>query len=431
MTSTLDVSAARSVAFDLLRSVLARHKTFENAMAIHDGFRRLPARDKGFARLIVATTLRRLGQIDGLLDICIEKPLPKAGDAVRDILRLGTAQMLFLGVAPHASVNSAVTLVESRKLTKFKGLTNAVLRRISRDGGEMLAEFPDICNICGWMLAGWIEAFGEQTAARIATASLAEPPLDISVKENPEGWAEKLGARVLPTGTLRRRFEGPLEGMSGFSDGAWWVQDAAAALPAKLLGDVQDRTVVELCAAPGGKTAQLILAKARLTAVDRSETRLGRLKRNLSRLGLSTNLVTADATKWGPPAPVDAVLLDPPCTSTGTIRRHPDILHSKSWAELTKLTALQDRLLAAAVEMLKPGGRLVYCVCSLQPEEGEHRIAKFVESGVPVDLDPIRADEIGGIVDAITTQGELRTLPHHLGDKGGLDGFFAARLIRT
>ena len=430
MSSASDVSAARSVAFDLLRSVLARRKSFDDAMAIHDGFRRLPARDKGFARLISATTLRRLGQIDALIDICIEKPLPKAGETVRDILRLATAEMLFLGVAPHASVDSAVTLVETRKLAKFKGLTNAVLRRLSRDGKTMLAAIPESKNIPDWMLAGWSEGFGAEVAERIVSASLREPTLDISVKSDPEGWAKKLGATVLPTGSLRRGFDGPIDAMPGFADGAWWVQDAAAALPARLLGAIKGNRVLELCAAPGGKTAQLASAGAKVTAIDRSEPRLGRLRRNLARLGLAAETLVEDATTWRPAALFDAVLLDPPCTSTGTIRRHPDILHSKGPEDIPKLAALQDKLLASAMEMVKPGGSLVFCTCSLQPEEGEDRIDALLASNPSAERSPIRAEELPGLADAITQAGDLRSFPFHLSERGGLDGFFAARLIR-
>jgi 16S rRNA (cytosine967-C5)-methyltransferase len=430
MSTSSDVSAARSVAFDLLRSVLARRKSFDDAMAIHDGFRRLPARDKGFARLISATTLRRLGQIDALIDTCLEKPLPKAGEAVRDILRMAVAEMLFLGVAPHASVDSAVTLVETRKLAKFKGLTNAVLRRLSRDGKTMLAAVPENRNIPAWMFEAWSEGFGADVAERIASASLREPPLDISVKTDAETWARKLGATVLPTGTLRRSFDGPIDAMPGFAEGAWWVQDAAAALPVRLLGDIKGKRVLELCAAPGGKTAQLAAAGARVMAVDRSEPRLGRLRRNLARLKLDAETLVEDATAWRPTEPYDAVLLDPPCSSTGTIRRHPDILHSKGPEDLPMLAALQDRLLASALEMVKPQGVLVFCTCSLQPEEGEHRIEAFLASGAPLERMPIRAGELPGLDASVNESGDLRTFPFHLSERGGLDGFFAARLIR-
>lgn len=430
MSSSTDVSAARSVAFDLLRSVLARRKSFDDAMSIHDGFRRLPTRDRGFARLIAATTLRRLGQIDALIDICLEKPLPKAGEAVRDVIRMATAEMLFLGVAPHASVDSAVTIVETRKLAKFKGLTNAVLRRLSRDGKTMLAEIPETRNVPDWMLAAWTEGFGHDVAERIAAASLREPSLDISVKSDPDDWAGKLGATVLPTGSLRRGFDGPVDAMPGFSEGAWWVQDAAAAVPARLLGDIKGKRVIELCAAPGGKTAQLVAAGARVTAVDRSEPRLRRLQRNLARLELDAETLVADAATWRPDTLFDAVLLDPPCTSTGTIRRHPDILHSKGPGDLPKLAALQDRLLTNAVEMLKPGGVLVFCTCSLQPEEGERRIEAFLASNSSVARSPIDPKELPGLETCVDEVGDFRSFPFHLAERGGLDGFFAARLIR-
>lgn len=430
MSSKPDVSAARSVAFDLLRSVLARRKPFDDALAIHDGFRRLPTRDKGFARLTSATTLRRLGQIDALIDRCLEKPLPKAGEAVRDILRLAVAEMLFLGVAAHASVDSAVTLVESRKLGKFKGLANAVLRRLSREGAGLLSQIPETRNIPDWMLAGWTDGYGDDVAERIAAASLREPMLDISVKAEPEIWAKKLDATVLATGSLRRSFDGPVDAMPGFDDGAWWVQDAAAALPARLLGDVAGTRVLDICAAPGGKTAQLVAGGAQVTAIDRSEPRLKRLQRNLARLGMRAEVVVADATEWRPERQFDAVLLDPPCTATGTIRRHPDILHSKQPGDVPKLTVLQDRLLASAVEMVKPGGKIVFGTCSLQPEEGEARIEALLANATEVGRDPIRPEEVGGLTEVVTDAGELRTLPFHLQERGGLDGFFAARLIR-
>ena len=431
MSNSSDVSAARSVAFDLLRSVLARRKSFDDAMAIHDGFRRLPPRDRGFARLIAATTLRRLGQLDALIDLCLEKPLPKAGEAVRDILRMATAEMLFLGVAPHASVDSAVTLVETRKLAKFKGLTNAVLRRLSRDGKTMLAEVPETRNVPEWMLTAWTEGFGRDIAERIAGASLREPSLDISVKSDPEGEAKKLGATVLPTGSLRRGFNGPVDAMPGFAEGAWWVQDAAAALPVQLLGDIKDKRVLELCAAPGGKTAQLAAAGARVTAVDRSEPRLGRLRRNLARLRLDAETLVADAATWQPDVLFDAVLLDPPCTSTGTIRRHPDILHSKSPEDLPKLTALQDRLLGNAAAMVKPGGVLVFCTCSLQPEEGERRIEAFLAADKSLERAPLSPKDLPGLEICVNDVGDFRSFPFHLAERGGLDGFFAARLIRA
>ncbi len=431
MSTANDVSAARSVAFDLVRAVLANGKPYEDALAVHDGLRRLPGRDKGFARLISATTLRRLGQIDLVINGYLEKPLPKSGEAARDLMRIATAEMLFLGVAPHAAVDSAVTLVESRKLAKFKGLANAVLRKIAREGREKLASTSATANFPDWMVESWVAAYGETEAEAIAEASLREPPLDVSVSEDVAGWAKRLGAEILPTGSLRRAFDGAVPELPGFADGKWWVQDAAAALPAKLLGDVAGKRVVELCAAPGGKTAQLIAAGAKVTAVDRSAPRLRRLERNLTRLGMSARVVIEDATKWRPKSPVDAVLLDPPCTSSGTIRRHPDILHSKNAVDVETLAGIQKGLLSAAAEMVKPGGTLVYCTCSIQPAEGEDVINAFLGARDDFVRNPISADEVGGLTEVITEAGDLRTLPSHFTKGGGLDGFYAARLTRA
>jgi 16S rRNA (cytosine967-C5)-methyltransferase len=273
-----------------------------------------------------------------------------------------------------------------------------------------------------------------ETARAIVQAQAREPALDFTVKSEPEHWAEQLGGRVLPTGTVRTIARGPVSQLPGFSDGAWWVQDAAAALPARLLGDVRGKSVADLCAAPGGKTAQLVVAGATVTAVDRSEPRLKRLRANLERLNLQAELVTADATSWQA-GPFDAILLDAPCSSTGTIRRHPDIPWLKSEADLKPLTALQGRLLDRAAELLKPGGTLVYCTCSLEPEEGEQAIASLLARIPGLRRSPISAAEVGGLAELVTPEGELRTLPCHLPDAeprmGGLDGFFASRLERV
>lgn len=431
MKKTSNVSPARSVAFDLVRGVLARRHALDEALAAHDGFRRLPGRDRGFARLISATVLRRCGQIDALIDACLEKPLPRQADAVRDIMRLAVAELVFLGVQAHAAVDSAVTQVESRGHGKFKGLVNAVLRRISREGTDRLSSLPDRLNFPEWMIAGWVDGFGEAVADQIASASLKEPPLDISVTADTAEWAKKLDAVILPTGSLRRGFDGLITELPGFEEGAWWVQDAAAAIPARLLGDVSGLDVFDICAAPGGKTAQLAALGARVTAVDRSEKRLRRLMRNIERLGLSASTVTADATEWQPPVLADAILLDPPCTSTGTIRRHPDILHLKSRNDIAKLSDLQSKLLSGAAKMVKPGGTLIYCTCSMQREECEDVVARFLDTASSFQRKAITPEDVGGLGDLVTSNGDLRTLPFHLADKGGLDGFYAARLVRS
>ncbi|MEQ8814623.1 MAG: RsmB/NOP family class I SAM-dependent RNA methyltransferase [Thalassobaculum sp.] len=430
-TPEAKVSASRSVAFDLFRAVLTKRTPFDEALAAHDGLAKLPDRDRGFARLLVATALRRLGHVDRLVDGCLDKPLPAKALVVRDILRLAATELLILGVAPHAAVDSAVTLARSRGFEPFVKLTNAVLRRLDREGRGAILEMPALQALPDWLADGWRAAYGDATAEAIAAAGFVEPPLDISVKEDPEGWAGKLGATLLPTGTLRRGFDGRVEALPGFKEGAWWVQDMAAALPAKLLGPVAGKRVVDLCAAPGGKTAQLVAAGADVLAVDRAKPRLLRLERNLARLGLTAATRVADATEMKLESPVDAILLDAPCSSTGTIRRHPDVPWLKHPGDPAKLATLQDRLIANAVRMLAPGGVLVFCTCSLEPVEGPERVAAALAANPELRREPIRPDEVGGLTKLVTEQGDLRSRPDQLAALGGVDGFYACRLVRA
>lgn len=416
--------AARAVALDLLDAVLARHRALDETLEGHRGLGALEPRDRAFARLLAATVLRRLGQIDALIAACLEKPLPPKAAGVKDILRLGVAQLLFLEVPAHAALDTSVRLaaLEARH-AGFKGLVNGVLRHLQREGAARIADQDaGRLNTPGWLWDAWVKAYGETTARAIAEAHLTEASLDITVKADPVLWAERLEAELLPTGSLRRPSGGSIQDLPGFAEGTWWVQDAAAALPARLLGDVAGRTVADLCAAPGGKAAQLAAAGARVIALDRSVPRLLRLKENLDRLGLEAEAVAADAAQWRPPEPLDAVLLDAPCSATGTIRRHPDVPHLKRPEDVARLAATQARLLAAAAEMVRPGGLVVYCSCSLQPEEGPAHLAH----GLPFVREPVRPDEVGGRTEILTAEGDLRTLPSH-----GMDGFFAVRFRRT
>ncbi len=426
----VDGTVSRTVALDLLQAVLRRQRPLDQAIAEHRGLSDLPLRDRAFARALVATTLRRLGTIDGLLARLIERPLPARAATVTDLLRLGVCQLLFLRTAAHAAVDSTVALVGRRGDSGLKGLSNAVLRRIARDGEAMLEQVADeAADTPEWLFLSWVGAYGAATAAAIAEAHRADPPLDLTVREDAEGWAARLGGRALPTGSVRLESAALIEDLPGYAAGQWWVQDAAASLPARLLGDIAGRRVVDLCAAPGGKTVQLAAAGAEVIAVDRAAARLKRVNDNLARLGLAAQTVAADATQWRPPGRADAVLLDAPCSATGTIRRHPDIPWLKSPDDVATLAALQDRLLAAAIEMVAPGGMLVYCTCSLQPEEGPQRVAALVARG-GVERLPIAAEEVGGLKELVTAEGDLRSLPCHLADQGGLDGFYAARLRR-
>lgn len=422
---------ARELALVALERVLARHRPLTVAFDESLDGRSLQPRDRAFAHNLVATTLRRLGQIRKLIDGCLERPLPRAAKGVDMVLALGICQLLFLKTPAHAAVDTSVDLAAQLGLAAHRKLVNAVLRRLSREG-EALSAAQDAprLNTPDWLWRSWSDAYGEATCRAIAEAHLTEPPLDLTVGRDPESWAAKLGARRLPTGTLRLDDAGPIADLAGYDEGAWWVQDAAAALPARLLGDVAGKIVVDLCAAPGGKTMQLAAAGAEVIAVDRSAKRLERLTENLARSGLKARTVVADALEWRPDAPADAVLLDAPCSTTGTIRRHPDIQHAKTAKDVERLAALQARLLEAAAVMVKPGGRLIYCTCSLQPEEGPAQAARFLAGGAPFDRVPVTAGEVGGLDEIVGGDGGIRTLPCHLGTDGGMDGFYVARFVR-
>jgi 16S rRNA (cytosine967-C5)-methyltransferase len=416
------------VALHVLRAVLGERRALDDVLA-DPKLDRLDARDRAFARLMVATALRRRGQIDAAIAACLERPLAGRARAVEPILQLGAAQLLFIGTPPHAAVAATVALAGGR-LAPWRGLANAVLRRLAREGAAMVAaQDAARLNTPDWLWQSWTAAYGEDRTRAIAAAVAAEPPLDITVKADAEAWAARLEAQVLPTGSLRRALAN-VATLPGYGEGAWWVQDAAAAIPAMLLGDVAGARVIDLCAAPGGKTAQLAARGARVTAVDLAPSRMTRLRENLARLGLAAETVVADAASWRPEAPADAVLLDAPCTATGTLRRRPDVAWLKGPDDVARLATVQDRLLRAAIEMLRPGGTLVFCTCSLEQAEGEARLAALLASEAPVRRAPIAPAEVGGLAELVAADGTVRTLPAHLAERGGLDGFFIARLVR-
>lgn len=397
----------------------------------------LPARDRALARAIVAASLRRKGQLDHVLDTFLERGMPEKSGTLYPILLSAAAQLIFLKTPPHAAIDLAVTLAQyDPKAKRYDKLVNAVLRRVAREG-EAIAASLDAArvNTPDWLWSRWASYWGETKAHAIGASHLDEPPLDLTVKSDPELWAERLSGRVLPTGSVRLLPKGRIEALPAFEDGAWWVQDVAASLPARLLGDVAGKRVADLCAAPGGKTAQLALGGASVVAVDSSKTRLRLLAENLARLGLGAELVLADAATWQPGELFDAVLLDAPCSSTGTIRRHPDIPYLKSPKDLEALATLQARLLDNAAQLLKPGGKLVYSTCSLEPEEGEAQIAAFLVRNEAFSLDAIDPSELFGQTAWIEPSGCLRTFPYELSldapEWSGMDGFFAARLVRS
>jgi 16S rRNA (cytosine967-C5)-methyltransferase len=424
--------AARRAASDVLSACLDKGQPLDDALGGHKGFAALAPRDRAFVRLLLATTMRRLGEIDGVLAGLVERAIDPQDGVVRHILRLGAAQLLFLGTPPHAAVDTSVRLVEKLASPHLKGLVNAVLRRIAREGATRLgSRDPARLNTPTWLWDRWVATYGAEGARAIAAAHLIEAPLDLTPKADAELWTEQLEAELLPTGTIRRTLGGSIVELPGFAEGAWWVQDAAAALPVRLLGDVAGKRVADLCAAPGGKTMQLCAAGAAVTAVDISARRMTRLAENLIRAGFRAETVASDAAKWQPAEPYDALLLDAPCSGTGTLRRHPDIAWLKNPSDVDRLSLTQDRLLAHAVDLLKPGGLLVYAACSLQDEEGPIRIDALLAREPRLRRLPVTADELPNLAEALTPAGDVRTLPSMWLERGGIDGFFMARLRRA
>ena len=409
----------REAAHDLLSAVLLRHRPLEEAL---DGLPPMEARDRAAAHRLAAAVLRRTVTLDTVLEPFLRRRPP---DPVRLVLCIGAAGLLLLDTPTHAAVATAVALARAKGLAPFTGLVNAVLRKVATTGPATLQELDSPrLDTPDWMWASW-----GTDARSIALAHQREAPLDLTLKPGaapPEGalslpWSGRAGGCVrYPSGT--RVSEVP-----GFAEGRLWVQDAAAALPAMLLDARPGERVADLCAAPGGKTGQLAATGASVVAVERDPVRLTRLADNLHRWQLTTELVQADVTRWEPEERFDAVLLDAPCTATGTIRRHPDILHLKRPRDVQALAESQDALLRAAINLLRPGGRLIYAVCSLQPEEAAPRVEQAIGSGL-VEQDPFTPAELSALPAARTTEGYLRTHPGLLADLGGMDGFFAARL---
>jgi 16S rRNA (cytosine967-C5)-methyltransferase len=415
---------------EVLRAGTALDETFER-MALTAG---LEPADAGLARAIATVAFRRLGTIRNMIDARLERGSPRKSGPFEPIMVAAAAQLLFLDVPDHAAVDLAIRqLHEDARSARYTSLANAVLRRLAREREAILADLDPLADTPDWLCESWTTTYGPDVAMAIAAAHAQEPPLDLTVKSDPAGWAAKLDGIVLPPGSVRLRGREAVTGLPGFAEGQWWVQDAAAALPAQLLNVQPGERVADLCAAPGGKTVQLAQKGAQVVAVDRSGPRLRRLKANLERLGLQAEVVTADAAIFEA-EPFDAVLLDAPCSATGTIRRHPDVAWTKRPEDIAKLTALQARLLDQAAKLTKPGGRLVYCTCSLEREEGEMQVEAFLARNAGFARDPIKPEEIGGQAEALTPQGELRTLPHQLAGEtprlSGWAGFYACRLIR-
>ncbi len=430
-----DGLAARIVAYHILSQVLGQKKMLDIVLDSDKNFDGLTQRDRGFVRMMVSTILRRKGQMDDLIARALNKGETPRPDGLRYILYIGICQILFMDVANHAAVDTSVNLAAHQNMEGKKGFVNAILRRITSEGKVWLAE-QDIAalNIPSWIYAQWVNDYGAMRAKDIAISSLSEAALDITVKHRGQKneFAQKLEAITLPTGALRRPHGGHVTDFSGFNDGLWWVQDSSSSMPATLLGDIDGKHVLDLCAAPGGKTMQLAAQGAHVTALDRSAARMKTLSENLNRVGLldKVTIVIEDGTVWHPREKFDYILLDAPCTATGTIRRHPDLLSLKNEKDQTGLMGIQTKLLANIPNLLNVGGVFIYCTCSLQKAEGEAQIEKFLSAHTSFGHAPIRREEFGNVEGMVNANGEVRILPTHLKEAGGMDGFFIARLKR-
>lgn len=429
------LSTSRLVAVRTLMAVTLKRRPFDITLDDLARDAGLDARGRAFVFQLVMLSLRQLGVLRHTLSSLLDRGLPKNATWTEAALVTGLAQILFMRTADHAAVNETVSLIKclSGKERGFAGLANAVLRQAIRQRDTLLAginKSPER-NLPQWLQQSWADAYGSAAMKAIAGTLASNPPLDISLKpsEDAAEWAKRLGGRLLPTGTCRRDAT-DVPSLEGYSDGHWWVQDVAAAIPATLLGDVAGKHILDLCAAPGGKTLQLAARGARVTAIDRNKNRMKRLLANLERTNLSAETIVADATTFEPLSAVDNVLLDAPCSATGTFRRNPDVLWTKGPEDVTKLAGLQARILQHAFSLLPVGGTLVYCVCSLEKSEGSNQIERFLAETKEAERHPIGGDEVGGLKELISPAGDLLCLPSLMANEGGMDGFFAARLIK-
>lgn len=426
---------SRKICLDILSAVLRKsaglEEEFSKIIDIESEKQEIENRDRTFIRLLLTTSLRRLGEIDYYITRLLSKPLPAKASFVQDVIRISIAQILYLKTPEHAAVSTAVELVKNSLFKGFSGLVNAVLHRFIKEQSKICAvENVEAKNIPSWLYNIWKQEYGSDKTRKIVSACLKEASLDFSVKNNPEYWAQKLDCKVLPTGTLRREKSCLVSSLPGYEDGEWWIQDFSAALPVKLFQSISGKKVADICAAPGGKTAQLILAGANVEAVDISKSRIKRLEENLSRLNFSIKTSIQDALEWAlcrEKESFDAILLDAPCSATGTIRRHPDVLFHRKYEDIERLNELQYELLKSMLPLLKKNGILVYCVCSIIPDEGGHLIDRIVQDHLAERI--CLTNEVP--FEFISKKGDLLVTPDCYQEYGGCDGFFAARLKKV
>ncbi|WP_425341060.1 RsmB/NOP family class I SAM-dependent RNA methyltransferase [Agrobacterium larrymoorei] len=422
--------SARMAAAKIISAVIDKKTSLDGMMDAEHGnptYRSLNLADRALVRAIVNSALRHLPRIEAAISMMLDGPLPQGARSLHHVLVVAVAQMLYLDVPDHSAVDLAVEQAHRDPRNKrFVKLVNAVLRRLGREKDAVMAEIDAVPVLPDWFYNRLVKSYGEDAASRIAASQLLPSSIDVTVKSDPDHWAKELNGTVLPNGSVRLgSFEGQVSALPGFAEGEWWVQDFSASMPVRLMGDLKGKRVGDLCAAPGGKTAQLILAGAKVTALDQSGNRLKRLRSNLERLGFEAETVEANMLKYQPEELFDAVLLDAPCSSTGTMRKHPDVSWTKDEKDIAKLASLQEQMLRQAVTLVKAGGMIVFSNCSLDPSEGEEMVAQVLESNSNLERVPVEAKDLPGLEIAINPDGDLRTTPDMF---GGVDGFYATVL---
>jgi 16S rRNA (cytosine967-C5)-methyltransferase len=409
----------RSLALELLLAVARKRESLDTLLPqLYESD--LSGPDKGFARQLLMSTLRHHGQLGALVEGYLERPLEPKLVPVDWLLRMGAAQLLVLKTPAHAAIDTSVQLCKRLGFMHQAGMVNAILRKISANEPALA---PAEYNLPSWLKGAWRKSYGREASALMAEQCLMEPPLDVFCKPDISLEGEELLAYS------RRLANQDMTQLDRYDDGAFWAQDVAASLAVRAMGDVAGMRVLDLCAAPGGKTLQLCAGGAEVVAVDRSDKRLERLRENLARTQMTADLVVADMLNWQPEGPFNAVLLDAPCSATGTVRRHPDLLLRKTAKDITEMVALQREILHAIMGWLPADTPLIYAVCSLQPEEGEAQMEWLLSQHKDLRVEPITITDLPA--EWLTPEGYIRTLPHYLGDKGGMDGFFVAKLRRT
>jgi len=414
----------------IISAVIDKKTSLDGMMDAEHGnpaYRSLNLADRALVRAIVNSALRHLPRIETAISMMLDGPLPQGARSLHHVLVVAVAQMLYLDVPDHSAVDLAVEQAHRDPRNKrFVKLVNAVLRRLGREKDAVIAAIDAVPVLPDWFYNRLVKSYGEEAASRIAASQLLPSSIDVTVKSDPDHWAKELNGTVLPNGSVRLgSFEGQVSALPGFAEGEWWVQDFSASMPVRLMGDLKGKRVADLCAAPGGKTAQLVLAGAKVTALDQSGNRLKRLRSNLERLGFEAETIEANMLKYQPEELFDTVLLDAPCSSTGTMRKHPDVSWTKDEKDIAKLATLQEQMLRQALTLVKDGGMIVFSNCSLDPSEGEDMVARVLASDSNLERVSVDAKDLPGMEIVINANGDLRTTPDMF---GGVDGFYATVL---